>query len=278
MRTWRSNLLISRGITGAWAIALALVLNACALMADSDGILVRECVLPADQAGTLLSRWPILPIPIALDSAGQFSSEEAGAIIAAADTWNTFFSGSLGVKVFDYGDAANPRQSSNAAPSTSSLCGYGMVAGTQYTGSVVIYKQGAWPYTGKPDAIALTSTCRGPASPLYKSYMSIMELNYQNFFVAGRKQPDLQSIALHEFGHLLGLNHSCEYPADVKTGIPNCSAPDLNVEYANATLFPSVSFSSSGVGETRRGLNANDQGRANCLYYDIAPNFGGFTN
>ena len=69
---------------------------------------------------------------------------------------------------------------------------------------------------------------------------------------------------LHEFGHLLGLNHSCE--GTPKEGVPNCNDPSLSSAYYSAVMYPVFGFYPSGQGEQRRELADNDQGRANCLY------------
>ena len=95
--------------------------------------------------------------------------------------------------------------------------------------------------------------------------MAYMELNYQGFFVSGRKVPDLQTIMLHEFGHLLGLYHSCD-SGSTKAGTPNCLSGTLKTEYRDAVMFPVFGFNEDLTGEQKRELNENDQGRANCLY------------
>jgi hypothetical protein len=98
--------------------------------------------------------------------------------------------------------------------------------------------------------------------------MAVIEINYQNFFVDGKKLPDLESIILHEFGHLMGLNHSCE--AAAKTGVPSCNQSGLNPDYISASMYPVFAFSTDGTGEQKRDLGTNDESRANCLYQSLS--------
>jgi len=235
--------------------------SACSLDKQKKRV-VKECILPTDQNGTLSGHWRTTAVPIALH-AGAFSAEETRIITSAADTWNEFYAASLGMAAIDYGgDPINPRTSSSSKPSN--LCGQGIVNGATFTGNVVIYKYGNWPYSNMQDVIALTPFCSVPAAPLPVIFNAVLELNYQNFFVAGRRIPDLKSIVIHEFGHLMGLNHSCE--STNKTGFPNCTSSSIDPSYIAASLFPVFSFDGSGFGESRQALNENDQGRANCLY------------
>lgn len=257
-----------RGGRAAAVLGISLALHGCAIYGTSSNrAVVKECVLPSDQAATLSGRWRVLPVPVAFQNASNFDSQEVNEIVAAAKTWNEFFAASLGIKVIDYGDDASPRVSNAPLPSSSSLCGTGLIQGTQFTGNVVIYKRGKWPYTNMPNVMALTSFCPLPGKPFPSLYNAILELNYQNFFVEGRKLPDLQTIVTHEMGHLLGLNHSCD-PNAGKAGFISCNSGNLNPEYAIANMFPTFRFIDNFYGEEKRTLEANDQGRANCLYQD----------
>ncbi|OFZ21660.1 MAG: hypothetical protein A2X94_07875 [Bdellovibrionales bacterium GWB1_55_8] len=240
-----------------------MLLSGCAL-GSGDKEVVKECILPQDQAGTLTARWKVTAVPIALQQ-GAFSAEETQAIVAAADTWNTFYASSLGMAAIDYGDPANPRTSTAARPAN--LCAGGILTGTEFKGSIVIYKYKTWPYPEAADVIAFTKTCKSAGNPLPFFFMAVMELNYQKFFSAGRKAPDLQSIVLHELGHVMGLDHSCEKSPGDKV-VPNCTSAGMNQEYATASMYPVFGFDAYGLGEQKRTLNRNDQGRANCLYQD----------
>jgi hypothetical protein len=257
-----NGILSAAVILGALS-ALGAIVWSCA-PAVPDKSYVKECILPTDQLGTLSARWGSLPVPVAFH-ANEFSSDEMSAITHAADTWNEFFQATQGISVIDYGDANNPRQLPTNKPSV--LCGQGIVSSNGYTGSVTIYKQGRWPYSNK-DAIALTSFCPMAAKPFPTMYMGIMEVNYEDFFVEGRKQPDLTSIFVHEFGHLIGLDHSCDTKS--RSGFPNCNDSAMPDDYFQAVMFPVVLFDDQGYGEPRRLLQSNDEGRANCLYEDMA--------
>jgi hypothetical protein len=228
---------------------------------------VKDCVLPQDQLGTLTGKWRTTPVPIALHQ-GDFSSSEAAQIIEAANTWNAFYANSLGLAPIDFGSGASPRTSSAGRPSGVDICNSQLVQGSTYSGPIVVYKNSVWNFPDQPSVIALTSYCRTQATPLPFFYMQLIDLNYQNFFSTGNKQPDLQTIILHEFGHLLGLNHTCE--ATARAGVPSCNSPDLNPTYSSALMFPTFNFDSATLrGEIKRSLNSNDQGRANCLYMDF---------
>jgi hypothetical protein len=234
---------------------LAFLMFACS---TSDNVpVVTSCQLPSDQTATLSGNWTVKPVPIAFH-AGDWSSSDMAAITAAADTWNAFYNESQNFSIIDYGgNSASPRTSSLAKPSTP--CGSNIVDGTQFSEPVVLYKDASWPYGSA--TIALTRFCTATATPLNHLNMAYIEVNYQNFFVSGQQVPDLQSILLHEFGHLAGLNHSCESIST--TGFPICGN---DATYSNAVMAPVFTFDSSGNGQQKRSLTSNDEGRANCLY------------
>ena len=261
------------GITLRLSLILFLYMtSSCALYPSSSSapIVTTACLIPSDQSGTISGRWLKTPIPIAFHQ-GDFSSAEMTAMTQAADTWNQFYTASKSVITLDYGGSAtNPRTSTVADPSGSTLCTVqGILQALQFIGNVVIYKLGAWPSNYPSSAIALTSFCTNAASPYNTMYMAVMEVNYQSFFVNGNKVPDLQSIILHELGHLHGLNHSCE--ATAKTGFPNCNSTTLDPSYNLASMYPVFGFDASGAGQIKSSLGTNDEERANCLYPTTSP-------
>ncbi len=245
-------------------LLLCLLITGCSVFTNDTPTVTTTCSIPSDQSGTVSGRWPTNPVPIAFHT-GDFGSAEIGAMIAAIDTWNTFFQAVAKISPLSYGNASSPTMSSIIDhASNNTLCGQSVLQNSAFTGNVVIYKLGTWPAAYSSSAIALTSFCTTPGTLYPNFFMAVMEINYQDYFVQGQRLPDLQSIVLHELGHVLGLNHTCENFS--KSGTPLCTESNLNPAYASASMYPIFSFDITGAGQVKRTLGTNDESRANCLY------------
>ena len=229
----------------------------------SSAALVQTCALPnGSQDNSLQGHWQTadLPIKVSFHSASSWSTAEIDFMLAASGAWNAFFLASKGGQIFNAGSSGSPNYSNLSQGSPD--CSQAITS----DGSVV-YKRGVW--SKGSGIIALTSFCSrsvtGSTIPVI--YNAMVEMNYQNYFTtASGKVPDLQSIMLHELGHLLGLGHSC---GDLSNGLPNVACPAAGAAdelgLASTVMYPDWAFT-NGVGEQRRTLTENDQGRANCLY------------
>ena len=221
-----------------------------------------ECVLPENQIYSLQGRWAAPPIKLSFKN-NEWDSAQITEIQAGANTWNAFFNLSKGFSIFDAGPAGtgNVSSASQATPSCAS--------GTLTDGTVIYNRSSGW--TKSATAIAVTTTCFSTTNGIARIFNSIMEFNYVSFFnTASGRFPDLQSIALHEMGHLMGLDHSCGPLGRPNANKPNVACPDPNASpddpLVQAVMFRNVLFDSAGNGEVKRELQDNDQGRANCLY------------
>jgi len=93
-------------------------------------------------------------------------------------------------------------------------------------------------------------------------------LNFEDYNSPGKERIDVESLVLHEMGHVLGMLHSCNGSGG--GGTDSTSAPACTngggvvtapAQYANAVMFPFLQ-----VGQERRQLQQNDYNRINCLY------------
>ncbi len=224
--------------------------------------IITSCNVTQDQAATFAGRWANLPVYLAFH-VGDFSPLQVTGIAAAAKTWNDFFQGTRGAQIFDYSISETEVRVTNEPRPTGDLCKTPPTfQDGKFSKPIALYGLKSWPY--QPEIIALTTYCDVAVSGdnIPRKTHTVMELNIPNYFSDEGPKQDIQSIVLHELGHVVGLLHSCE--TEGKNGMPVCeSAPAI---YQQAVMYPSYDQSAGANGETRQNLNANDQGRLNCLY------------
>jgi hypothetical protein len=255
---------------------LTLFICGCSLSGSTGSVPVQtQCNgPPSDQSATINGHFLTTPIPITVHttSVPDFNEDEMNAINAAIATWNQFFSRSKQMPIFSTSSSPAESRSLPSSFNNTLFCNSspGLISNGSFSGSVVIYKLGTWPSsTFGSEKIAITLQCTHPSTtnndPYAFIYDAVTLVNYQNFFIQGQPLPDLETIIAHELGHVLGLKHSCENNSTI-TGMPDCNLSGLDATYQSAIMFPSFTFNQNQIGEQKRQLGVNDEGRANCIY------------
>jgi len=233
---------------------------ACSPELKQNNSVITTCHLNEDQSGTLLGRWPLAPLQLAFHDGGNFTLSERQTIMEVAEVWNEFFRKSYGFPIFQFLKTDQPVGTQHCSGGQSAI----LFDSNGFKKPIMIIKR----FSGmesKRNNLAIASMCRLAVEGEKLNWMTsgLIELNYQFFFAPGKQPADLRFTVLHELGHLIGLDHSCEIEAEnLRTGMPNCVSESINPTYLKAVMFPSTAVSEI------RNLNENDQLRANCIYED----------
>jgi len=237
-----------------------------------------SCALPKDQGvGSFRGQWIALPIRLVLDR-DYYVTDGGDALHAmrgAIQTWNTW-GGLRGFNVFSLMNDGVGQSAGRDIPDLSD-CSQASFS-SSVTDMVGIWKiHGVGPHRNIRESCGTTSDglpgkllatgVQGQTDWIVQGKKIVgasILLNFEEFNAPGKRRVDLESLLLHELGHVLGLLHSCRGGDDDRTTSPFCTSGDFVSApnaYTDAVMFPFLL-----ANQERRKLRQNDYNRINCLY------------
>lgn len=229
-----------------------------------------NCQLPKDQGkGSFQGAWGGLPIDIILDKDFYLTDNGAAlpALRGAIATWNHWANirGLSGFTLKSDGTGVNGGMDIPAVTSCSQAA---------YS-SAVTDKVGIWKITSYGDGKNTRADCGAQGKILPDGVQGQTDwiilngkitgasilLNFEGFNSPGTRKIDVESLLLHELGHVLGLLHSCNGSDDGSDSTTSPSCGNAPSGYRSAVMFPFLE-----VSQLRRSLSQNDYSRINCLY------------
>lgn len=184
---------------------------------------------------------------VSIDS--SFSTAEIHQIESAIATWNAEGRRAVGRDLFRTQVLA---VSANAIPTASQDCGFPGVSGA--FSIVKVTDPQTWSNLGfsanNPGVTIRCSQGRGYAS---KQIVLLNTANMSTFVQI------FESVVLHELGHAIGLDHSCDAANAGVSGFAGCGMAGTDPSYKEAVMYPYVNPS-----ELREDLRRNDEERAIC--------------
>lgn len=237
---------------------------------------------PAQGTGSFQGSWASLPIPLVLDRDFYLTDEgeAVNPLRNAAETWNAW-ARLRGTQAFRITSDGSGMSAGRDIPEITSCVQ--AAYSSAVTDVVGIWKIGTHGFhrnqrescgrdavTGKLNRILYYDEVSGAGVQGQTDWImqsgritgaSIL-LNFEGYNAPGRQRIDVESLLLHELGHVIGLLHSCNGSSGDAidgTSSPPCgSAPDA---FVDSVMFPYLQ-----VGQERRDLKQNDYNRINCIY------------
>lgn len=238
------------------ALAALMLLAACAKQPQSaeDPLLTASCQAPADQRKSFYLPLEERPVLLAIDS--SFGADEISDIIAAANEWNRFTVSRGAQPAFDVRQVTPVSLHPLAKSADLRNCDdVSRIAGSPYVVPIIrMNSLTRW------SAMSLTADVSGITFRCYARRSASAQVIAMN--MVDMKPELFRSHVLHELGHVLGLNHSCNSEGD-SPDYPSCDHFGERHPYRMAVMFPKL-FS-----EKRETLTANDETRLQCLYWDL---------
>lgn len=244
---------------------------------------VSTCVLPADQGNqSIIGMWlpiydkvPDSYLKVYIDPKFKAKGLD-GVVKAAVDTWNNFSSTTYKLRLMDYSEqpatAAFYAYKDASKDTDVKLSDYAPGNPKKEVYIYYVDSKVDWDtlYQFDKDAVGVTlswwatdSSVRSPNTNVDNLLLkSSLFINYSYFF-NGDKPVDLQSVVVHELGHVIGLDHSC---GPVTAGDPRnhttiqCPS-SLSHPYLQAVMYWQLQKQ-----QVKRDLYGNDQERLNCMY------------
>lgn len=264
------------------SLFLVLLSSGCAprpSQALTNGRIVNftRCILPKDQGtGSFNGQWAGLPVALLLDKDFYLTDggEAMTAMRGAIQSWNTWASlrGKTGFVISNDGTGFS---AGREIPDLLTSCSQ-----SSYS-SAVTEAVGIWKINGTGTRRNQRDACGTETNGTTKKILPYLVqgqtdwitqsgrivgasilLNFEDYNAPGKDRVDVESLLLHELGHVLGLLHSCNGSTSNSTDTtssPACGmAPS---QYLNAVMYPYLV-----VNQERRKLQQNDYNRINCLY------------
>lgn len=221
---------------------------------DSSQVISASCAVAADQKKTFMARVEQVPLSLELD--GRFTALEREQIDAAVATWNALGQSLVGGDFFEASYVPIRAQLHQADPRDCSSDAFGDRSTLSVVREDTLTR---WSSLGfSPSIPGATLRCYGGHVVHHQVVM---------IYIPSIETQQLSSVVLHELGHVVGLDHSCQDGQTV-AGFAGCAGLASAHPYREAVMFPYLySRRSTQVGpEIKNALRTNDVQRVQCMY------------